>query len=131
MLAEANQYLAGGVASSLRAAMKPTPLYAAGGKGARVYDVDGNEYIDYLLAYGPLILGHSHPLLNEKVYQAMQKGYTFGLQHEGEIALAKRLTEILPCADKVVFSGSGRWSDSTGITMAGPMRSLPLSRARI
>lgn len=107
MLAEANQYLAGGVASSLRAAMKPTPLYAAGGKGARVYDVDGNEYIDYLLAYGPLILGHSHPLLNEKVYQAMQKGYTFGLQHEGEIALAKRLTEILPCADKVVFSGSG------------------------
>ncbi|GIP34997.1 aspartate aminotransferase family protein [Paenibacillus sp. J2TS4] len=107
MLDEASRYLAGGVASSLRAAMKPTPLYAAGGRGARVYDVDGNEYVDYLLAYGPLILGHSHPALNERVNQAMQKGYTFGLQHEGEIELAKRLTELLPCADKVVFSGSG------------------------
>lgn len=106
-LGESARYLAGGVASSLRAAMKPTPLFAESGKGARIKDVDGNEYIDYLLAYGPLILGHAHPVLTKKVHQAMQRGYTFGLQHEGEIQLAKRLTEILPCADRVALSGSG------------------------
>lgn len=107
MLKQSEKYLAGGVASSLRSAMKPTPLFARSAQGARICDVDGNEYIDYLLGYGPLILGHAHPELTEAIHEAMQKGFTYGLQHEGEIALAKRLTEILPCADKVVFSGSG------------------------
>lgn len=107
MLAEAKKYLAGGAASSLRSSMKPTPLYAAKGHGARVTDVDGNEYIDYLLAYGPLILGHANPVLTDAVVAAMNKGYTFGLQHDGEIELAKLLTEVLPCADKVCLSGSG------------------------
>lgn len=106
-LKESSQYLAGGVASSLRAAMKPTPLFAESGSGARIRDVDGNEYIDYQLAYGPLILGHAHPELTEKIFQAMKRGYTYGLQHEGEIELAKKLTEILPCADQVALSGSG------------------------
>ena len=63
LLAESKRYLAGGVASTLRAAMKPTPLFAEAGSGPRVRDVDGNEYIDYLLAYGPLIHGHAHPSL--------------------------------------------------------------------
>jgi glutamate-1-semialdehyde 2,1-aminomutase len=58
--AESKQYLAGGVSSSLRSSLKPTPLFAKSGKGARIQDIDGNEYIDYLLAYGPLILGHAH-----------------------------------------------------------------------
>ncbi|MBM7568382.1 aspartate aminotransferase family protein [Paenibacillus sacheonensis] len=107
LLAEASSCLAGGVASSLRAAMKPVPLYAASASGSRIRDVDGNEYIDYLLAYGPSVLGHAHPGLIERIHRAMQHGITFGLQHEGELALAKRLTEILPCADQVAFSGSG------------------------
>ncbi|THF77302.1 aspartate aminotransferase family protein [Cohnella fermenti] len=101
------RYLAGGVASSLRAAMKPVPLFAESAQGAIVRDVDGNEYVDYLLAYGPLILGHAYGPVNEKVYAAMQCGITFGLQHKGEIELAKLLTEVLPCADKAVLSGSG------------------------
>lgn len=105
--AESQAYLAGGVASSLRSAMKPAPLFAAGGAGPRIRDVDGNEFIDYLLGYGPLILGHAHEATASRVYEAMQWGITFGLQHEGEIALARRLTEILPCADKVALSGSG------------------------
>lgn len=104
---ESQAYLAGGVASSLRSAMKPTPLFAAGGSGPRIRDVDGNEFIDYLLGYGPLILGHAHEATASRVYEAMQRGITFGLQHEDEIALARRLTEILPCADKVALSGSG------------------------
>jgi glutamate-1-semialdehyde 2,1-aminomutase len=106
-LQAAKKYLAGGVASSLRASMKPTPLYAESAKGARIIDVDGNEYIDYLLAYGPLILGHAHDGLTESVHQALRNGYTFGLQHEGEIKLASLLTEVLPCAEKVALSGSG------------------------
>ncbi|RKP45421.1 aspartate aminotransferase family protein [Cohnella endophytica] len=106
-LAESSRYLAGGVASSLRAAMKPTPLFVSSGAGSRVRDVDGNEYIDYLLAYGPLILGHAHPVLTAKVHEAMQQGYTYGLQHDGEIRLARRLTEMWPSADKVALSGSG------------------------
>ncbi|MEC0270788.1 aspartate aminotransferase family protein [Paenibacillus anseongense] len=104
---ESQAYLAGGVASSLRSAMKPTPLFAVAGSGPRIQDVDGNEFIDYLLGYGPLILGHAQEATALRVYEAMQRGITFGLQHEGEIALARRLTEILPCADKVALSGSG------------------------
>lgn len=106
-LQAAKNHLAGGVASSLRASMKPTPLYAESAKGARIRDVDGNEYIDYLLAYGPLILGHAHDGLTDSVHQALLNGYTFGLQHEGEIKLANLLTTVLPCAEKVSLSGSG------------------------
>lgn len=107
LLAESKRYLAGGVASSLRSAMKPTPLFAVSGTGPRVRDADGNEYIDYLLAYGPLILGHAHPSLTEGVSEALRRGVTYGLQHNGEIELAKLLTELLPCAERVSFSGSG------------------------
>jgi glutamate-1-semialdehyde 2,1-aminomutase len=106
-LADAKQVLAGGVASTLRGSMKPTPLYVESASGVIVKDVDGNEYIDYQLAYGPLILGHAHTGFNAKVSEAMAKGITYGLQHDGEIELARRLTEVLPCADKVVLSGSG------------------------
>jgi len=107
LFAESKQYLAGGVASSLRAAMKPTPLFAVSGNGPRVLDEDGNEYIDYLLAYGPLILGHAHPSLAQGVSEALKRGVTFGLQHTGEIELAKLLVDLLPCADRVALSGSG------------------------
>lgn len=107
LLSESKQYLAGGVASTLRASMKPTPLFVESGSGPRVRDVDGNEYIDYLLAYGPLILGHAHPSLAEGMNEALKRGVTYGLQHSGEIELAKLLTEILPCADRVALSGSG------------------------
>lgn len=106
-LADAKQVLAGGVASTLRGSMKPTPLYVESASGVIVKDVDGNEYIDYQLAYGPLILGHAHTGFNAKVSEALAKGITYGLQHDGEIELARRLTEVLPCADKVVLSGSG------------------------
>jgi glutamate-1-semialdehyde 2,1-aminomutase len=106
-LAQSKLYLAGGVASSLRASMKPTPLFTKKASGSRIWDIDGNEYIDYLLAYGPLILGHANQILIDNVNQAMQNGLTYGLQHEGEINLAKRLIELLPAAERVAFSGSG------------------------
>jgi glutamate-1-semialdehyde 2,1-aminomutase len=106
-LQQSKQVLAGGVASTLRGSMKPTPLFAESASGVIVRDVDGNEYIDYLLAYGPSILGHANPEVTERIHSAMQKGYTYGLQHDGEIKLAQQLVNVLPCADKVALSGSG------------------------
>ncbi|NOU96172.1 aminotransferase class III-fold pyridoxal phosphate-dependent enzyme [Paenibacillus sp. LMG 31456] len=105
--AESQAFLAGGVSSSLRSAMKPVPLFAAAGSGPRISDVDGNEYIDYLLGYGPLLLGHSNPAITDSIHAALKCGTTFGLQHTGEFELARRLTEALPCAEQVVLSGSG------------------------
>lgn len=104
---QAIKTLAGGVASSLRVTQKPAPIYIEFGKGSHLRDVDGNEYIDYMLAYGPLILGHAPEGLTAAITKAMEKGYTYGLQHDGEIDLAEKLVEILPCADKVSLSGSG------------------------
>jgi glutamate-1-semialdehyde 2,1-aminomutase len=104
---DAKTWLAGGVASSLRAAMKPTPLFVRSATGSRISDVDGNEYIDYLLGYGPLILGHAHPELTARIGDALANGATYGLQHAGEIALARRLVELLPCAERAALSGSG------------------------
>lgn len=107
LLAQSKQALAGGVASSLRAAQKPTPLFADRGQGAMIYDVDGHAYIDYLLAYGPLILGHAHPKLVADLHAAMQQGMTYGLQHRGEIELSERIKQLLPAAERVSLSGSG------------------------
>lgn len=106
-LEQSRKVLIQGVASSLRAAMKPVPLFAEKAEGARIWDVDGNEYIDYLLAYGPLLLGHAHPALTERVHHALTHGVTYGLQHDGEIELARKLTELLPGAESVALSGSG------------------------
>jgi glutamate-1-semialdehyde 2,1-aminomutase len=106
-LTQSKEVLASGVASTLRGSMKPTPLFVESASGAIMYDVDGNEYIDYLLAYGPSILGHAHPELTKRIHAALLRGYTYGLQHDGEIELARTLVSVLPCADKVALSGSG------------------------
>lgn len=104
---EAQTVLAGGVSSSIRAAMKPLPLFASRAYGAYLEDVDGHRYIDYLLAYGPTLLGHAHPQITERIIEALGRGYTYGLQHSGEIELARKLIDILPCADLVAYSDSG------------------------
>lgn len=104
---EAKQSLASGVASSLRLAIKPTPLFVKYGRGSHLFDMDGNEYIDYTLAYGPLILGHAHPAIVNAVHGAALRGTTFGAQHESEIKLSRLLCQYVPNADLVCLSGSG------------------------
>jgi len=101
------QVIPGGVASSMRAFQKPTPLYIDHGIGSRLYDVDGNEYIDYSLAHGPLILGHCHPRIVEAVERQVRRGSTYGCQHELEPLVAERVLSVLPWAGKIVFSNSG------------------------
>jgi glutamate-1-semialdehyde 2,1-aminomutase len=104
---KSKQHLASGVASNLRLAMKPVPLFIQEGKGPRITDVDGNEYIDYIMAYGPQILGHSHPAIVKAVKSQIETGQTYGAQHHGEIGLAERITKFVPCADLVSFASTG------------------------
>lgn len=104
---ESKKTLVGGVSSSLRTAMKPVPLFIEKGIGSRVWDVSGNEYIDYIMGYGPLILGHSHPEHISAIIKQMEKGQQYGMQHEGEIELSKKIVDLVPGIDKVSFSGSG------------------------
>lgn len=99
--------LAGGVSTALRRSARPYPLFFDRGKGSRVWDVDGNEYIDYGLAWGPLILGHSPDCVVEAVRTQALKGLTFGAQHDLEFEVSELLTEIIPCADLVAYANSG------------------------
>jgi glutamate-1-semialdehyde 2,1-aminomutase len=99
--------LAGGVSSALRRAAKPYPLFFDYGSGSRVFDVDKNEYVDYGLAWGPLILGHSHPVVVEAVRRQAGRALTFGAQHDLEFEVSELLTRTIPCADLVCFANSG------------------------
>lgn len=103
----AQRSLAGGVSSGLRRAARPYPLYFESGSGAEVRDVDGNSYIDYGLAWGPLILGQSPKEIATAVASQVSRGLTFGAQHDLEFEVAEQLTEIIPCADLIAFANSG------------------------
>lgn len=103
----AQQSLAGGVSSGLRRSARPYPLYFASGSGAQMVDVDGNAYLDYGLAWGPLILGHSPPEIARAVGAQVRRGLTFGAQHDLEFEVAEKLSEVIPCADLVCFASSG------------------------
>lgn len=102
--------LAGGVSSNFRYGgygESPVPLYYAKGEGARLTDVDGNEYIDYALANGPTILGHAPKVVLEAVAESLAIGQLFAGQTESEAVLARRLVDILPCAERIRFASSG------------------------
>jgi glutamate-1-semialdehyde 2,1-aminomutase len=99
--------LAGGVSSGLRRSARPYPLYFDHGKGSRVWDVDRNEYIDFGLAWGPLILGHSPGCIAEAMSGQLRRALTFGAQHDLEYEVSEILTEIIPCADLVSYANSG------------------------
>ena len=105
---EAKKYLPSGASSNVRVHMhEPSPIIFSKGRGPRVWDVDGNKYIDYLMAYGALILGHRHPRIINAIEQQLQEGIMFGTTTEPEIELAKKITEIVPCAEMVTFANSG------------------------
>ncbi|MBS1832484.1 MAG: aspartate aminotransferase family protein [Acidobacteria bacterium] len=103
----AQQSLAGGVSTSLRRSARPYPLYFSSGKGAAIHDVDGNSYVDYAMAWGPLILGHAPPAVERAIVAQASRGLTYGAQHNLEYEVAERLTSIIPCADQVCFANSG------------------------
>jgi len=103
----AQRSLAGGVSSGLRAASKPVPMFFESASGSRLMDVDGNEFIDYTLAWGPLILGHCSPIIREAVYEQMGKLQQVGAQNDLEWEVAEQICRIVPCAERVIFSNTG------------------------
>ena len=118
MYQEACKVLAGGVSSHFRTLGRPHPMFFSEGEGARVRDVDGNEYIDFTLSQGPMLLGHSHPEVLERVRVEQSKGQLFAAQSELEIELARLLTRVLPGADLVRFSNSGSDAAHAAFRMA-------------
>lgn len=102
----ARRSLAGGVSSPFRS-KAPVPLFFREGAGPRLTDVDGNTYIDYGLAWGPMILGYSHPRVVGAMQEQAAFPLTFGAQHELEFEVAERLQRVVPCAERVMFTSSG------------------------
>jgi len=106
----AKRVLAGGISSSARATNTGAalhPLYITNGRGSRIYDVDGNQFIDYLLGYGSLILGHSNPGINEFLKHQIEKGTMFGTCNTVEVQLAEQICSMVPSAQLVRFANSG------------------------
>ena len=98
--------IAGGVSHDARY-IEPFPFYVAAANGSRQWDVDGNEYIDYQQGHESLILGHGHPAVAAAIKEQLSKGVNYGGCHELEIRLAELINEMVPCAERIRFSGSG------------------------
>lgn len=96
------------------------PIYAVRGEGVKFWDADGNEYIDYLCAYGPMLLGYGHPAIDKAVKARIDEGMIFNVHHPSELELAKRLTRLIPCCEMVSYftGGSGATSGAVKIARA-------------
>jgi len=116
----AKKVIPGGVNSPVRAfgAVGGTPPIIARGHGARVYDADGNEYIDYVGSWGPLILGHAHPAVVSAVTAAAKRGTSFGAPIEAEVRLAELITGAYSAAEKVRLVNSGTEATMTALRLA-------------
>ena len=117
---EAQKYLPGGVDSPVRAfrAVGGEPLFIKRGLGSKIYDVDGNEYIDYVCSWGPLILGHAHPGVVAALKRAAAGGTSYGAPTELETGLAKIICEAMPSIEKVRFVSSGTEAAMSAIRLA-------------
>lgn len=95
-----------------------SPVFLERGKGSHIWDVDGNEYIDYAMALGPIILGHNYPVVTGAVKKILEKGITFTLPHRLENELAELLCEVIPCAEMVRFGKNGSDATSGAVRLA-------------
>lgn len=118
LLDRAKKVLAGGVSSEFRKYNHPHAIFYTHGKGSRIYDVDENEYLDFTLSQGPLILGHSHPKVLQAVSEYSEKGQIFAGQHIREIMLAELLNEIIPSAELMRFCLDGSEAVQTAFRVA-------------
>jgi glutamate-1-semialdehyde 2,1-aminomutase len=121
LYAEALEHIVGGVNSpsrSYKAVGGGAPVVMERGEGAYFWDVDGNKYIDYLAAYGPIITGFAHPHITEAIKKAAETGVLYGTPTRHEIKLAKMLKEAIPSLDKVRFVNSGTEAVMTTIRVA-------------
>ena len=117
---KAQRILVGGVNSPVRAfkAVGSNPFFATSGQGATVTDVDGNSYTDYVLSWGPLVLGHAHPVVHEAVHAALDKGASFGIPTEAEITLGELIASHINCIEKIRLVNSGTEATMSAIRLA-------------
>jgi glutamate-1-semialdehyde 2,1-aminomutase len=117
---EAQHYLPGGVDSPVRAfkAVGGIPPFIVKGQGSRIYDADGNEFIDYVCSWGPLILGHSHPKVVEALKRVVERGTSFGAPTELEIILAKMISVAMPSVEMIRFVNSGTEATMSALRLA-------------
>ncbi len=120
LFAEALKYIPGGVNSPVRAfrAVGGWPFFVNRAKGARVWDVDGNEFIDYVCTWGPAILGHAHPKIISAVKAAAEKGTSFGIPNPYEVTMAKMICSLVPSVQKVRMCNSGTEACMSAIRLA-------------
>ena len=118
--AQAKTLMPGGVNSPVRAfkAVGRNPVFIKRGLGSKIYDVDDNQYIDYVCSWGPLILGHAYPSVIEAVNEAARLGLTFGAPGEGELELARLITEAIPSIDQVRMVNSGTEAAMSAVRLA-------------
>lgn len=114
----ARHVLPGGVSSNVKMDERPHPMFFTRGEGSRLYDADGNSYIDYTCGYGPVILGHAFPPVVEAIQQAASRGFIYGGQHEGEIVLAESLAATVPCVEMVRYASTGSEAVVTALRLA-------------
>jgi glutamate-1-semialdehyde 2,1-aminomutase len=103
----ARRSLAGGVATAMRAAQRPVPLVIDHAEGSHLVDIDGNDYVDYVLGFGPMLLGHTPRAVIEAVKRQLERGFTYGAQHALEAEVAEGVVDAVPCAELVCFSSTG------------------------
>jgi glutamate-1-semialdehyde 2,1-aminomutase len=116
---QARTYMPAGASSNVRVHMhEPFPILFKNGEGTRVWDVDGNSYIDYLMAYGALILGHRHPRVISAIQGQLQEGTMFGTTSELEIEVAKMISSAVPCAEMVTFANTGTEATMEAVRIA-------------
>jgi glutamate-1-semialdehyde 2,1-aminomutase len=120
LFAEALKYIPGGVNSPVRAfrAVGGTPFFVSKAKGAHIWDVDGNELIDYVCTWGPAILGHAHPKIISAVKAAADHGTSFGIPNPLEVEMAKLICELVPSVQKVRMTNSGTEACMSAIRLA-------------
>ena len=120
LFAEALQYIPGGVNSPVRAfrAVGGHPFFVNKARGARVWDVDGNDYVDYVGTWGPAILGHANPKIIKAVQDAAEFGTSFGIPNPFEVTMAKLICEYVPSVKKVRMCNSGTEATMSAIRLA-------------
>src|SRR5436305_2425188 len=120
LFAEALRYIPGGVNSPVRAfrAVGGRPFFVNKARGARVWDVDGNEYIDYVCTWGPAILGHAHPAIIRAIQEAAESGTSFGIPNPLEVRMAKLIRSLVPSVEKVRMCNSGTEATMSAIRLA-------------
>ena len=120
LFARAQRVIPGGVNSPVRSfgAVGGTPPFIARGAGARVWDVDGNEYVDFLGSWGPLVLGHAHPAVVEAVQRAAAAGTSFGAPTDGEVHLAELVVAAVPSIELLRLVSSGTEAVMSAVRVA-------------